>query len=59
MLAVVFGGFIVAVCFGLGWGETTRKGIPVWLLGVVGIGGFVAVGVQSWRKPRRRPSDGR
>jgi hypothetical protein len=40
----------------LGPGETTRKGIPVWLLGVVGVPCFLWMAVQCWRRPRRRMS---
>jgi hypothetical protein len=41
----------------LGWDETTRRGLPVWLLGVVGVGCFGALVVQSWLKPRKSPGE--
>jgi hypothetical protein len=56
---VIFGLAMAAVLlvlgFVLGWGETTRRGLPVWGLGVVGVGCFGALVVQSWLKPRKKP----
>ena len=37
----------------LGPTNTTRKGIPLWLLGAVGVPTFAWMAVHSWRTPRR------
>lgn len=37
----------------LGPGDVTRKGIPVWLLGAIGVPCFLWLAVRSWLKPRR------
>lgn len=54
---VVFGlvgvGFMLSFGFALGWDDTTRRGLPVWFLGAVGVACFLGVVVESWRRPRR------
>jgi predicted membrane channel-forming protein YqfA (hemolysin III family) len=37
----------------LGPTDTTRKGIPLWLLAAVGVPLFLGLAVHSWRTPRR------
>jgi hypothetical protein len=53
---VVFGAVMVVAMLVLvlviGPGDTTRKGIPVWLLGVVGVPCFAWISVRSWSRPR-------
>jgi hypothetical protein len=53
LVAFFFGGVLLLACFALGWGETTRRGVPVWGLGSVGLAAFAALVVQSWRTPRK------
>ena len=50
---------MVVMAFALGLTEATRRGIPVWLLGVVGVGGFTVVAVQAWRTPPPHRGDRR
>lgn len=40
----------------LGPTDTTRMGIPLWLLGAVGVPSFLWLAVRSWRVPRRSRS---
>jgi hypothetical protein len=57
LVATFWGGVLIFFCFALGWGETTRKGLPVRVGGVIGLACFAVLGVQSWRKPRRNLGD--
>lgn len=57
LVAFFFGGLLLFSCFALGWDDTTRRGMPVWLLGSVGLACFAALAVQSWRKPRKDIDD--
>jgi hypothetical protein len=53
LVALFFGGVLLLACFALGWGETTRRGMPVWALGSAGLAAFAALVVKSWRTPRK------
>ncbi len=56
VFALAMAALLLALVLVLGPGETTRKGIPVWLLGAVGVPCFLWMAVQCWRKPRPRMS---
>lgn len=49
LLAAVLLGFSVA----LGSGETTRRGIPVWLAAAVGTACFLYGAVKAWKEPAK------
>lgn len=53
VFATLMGALIVGICVAFGVDGTTRRGVPVWLLLVLGMAAWLAVIVESWRKPRR------
>jgi phosphate/sulfate permease len=58
IVALFFAAVIAFSGFAVGWDDTTRRGIPMWVLGVVGIGCFAAMVIQCWREPRKNLGDG-